>query len=204
LPQGLETLAGFSSLKAQNREIPKLTDHSAIGRRSKRKGSSNERQIAKILQEYWGHGSWARTPASGGWAYGKHKEAFNTAGDIITTAPDWPWCCELKKHEGWTLDQLLHNEKPEFFNWWKQCVDATPDGQIPLLIAGRNRIPPIVAFDPLHYFKVFDNLPWLPKQHFDVKLDNNSFIIMGLQEFLTINPVEFGRDKTKYPDAKVP
>jgi len=125
----------------------------AAGKRSKRKGNSNEREVAKMLAAWWGSGEWMRTPSSGGWGRSKQvRDDFNAAGDIVTTATDFPFCVEVKSEEGWELEQLLRSpEKCPIAKWWKQAVDETPEGKHPLLLFTRKMRPWFVmAIPPLY------------------------------------------------------
>jgi len=180
------------------------------GKHSKSKGNNNERALAKLFQDWWGHGTFARTPASGGWATAATREAFATCGDVITTAPDWPFCLELKKQEGWFLDQLMHNEKCILWKWWKQTVDETPPGLTPLLVFARNNVPQSVMFSPGwmgNLLKKFQDpqkqapcWPWEEWPHFVFDLGvlhaldpETSWVIMSLEDFFKISPDWFGR-----------
>lgn len=175
------------------------------GKKSKNKGSNNERAIAKLFEAYWGHGTWARTPGSGGWSTSNNREAFRTCGDIITTATDFPFCIELKKQEGWTLDQLLHNEKCIIYQWWEQTITATPAGLVPLLIVARNHHLPVAIFHTVHVKQLIDKvgefnkakepiLPWEIGPHFKFnQLLDSDWTIVPLISFFRCNPDYFGR-----------
>lgn len=115
----------------------------AAGKRSKRKGNSNEREVAKLLAAWWGSGEWMRTPSSGGWGRSKQvRDDFNAAGDIVTTATDFPFCVEVKSEEGWELEQLLRSpDKCPIARWWKQAAEETPEGKHPLLLFTRKLRP---------------------------------------------------------------
>jgi hypothetical protein len=115
----------------------------AAGRRSKRKGNSNEREVARLLREWWGEGEFMRTPSSGGWGRSRQvRDDFNAAGDIVTTATDFPFCAEVKSEEGWELEQLLRSpDKCPIAKWWKQAEEETPAGKHPLLLFTRKLRP---------------------------------------------------------------
>jgi hypothetical protein len=117
------------------------------GKKSRRKGSSNELAIAKLFKEWWQKGEWARTPSSGGWATKDVREGFRTCGDIITTATDFPFCVEAKKQEGWHLEQLLTADKSLLYKWWDQAVDETPEGLVPMVVFNRNHLERLVMLD---------------------------------------------------------
>ena len=109
-----------------------------IGRSSKQKGNSNEREVAKILDGWWGVGKFSRTPSSGGWG---NKDEFNTCGDVISSDTSFPFHVEIKAREGWVLDHLLISEKSAIWKWWKQTTDECQAHLKPLLIFKRNHIP---------------------------------------------------------------
>jgi hypothetical protein len=173
----------------------------AAGKKSKRKGNSNENALAKQFKEWWGHGEWARTPSSGGWATAAHREAFRTCGDIITTAVDFPFCVEAKKQEAWDLDALLHNDGCIVKKWWAQAVTESPAALTPLLVMARNRVPQAVMFSA-RTLSHLPQSPWHFMQHFIARLvlktpNNNimieSLVLLPLDAFFTISPDVFGR-----------
>lgn len=189
------------------------------GRKSRTKGATNERALAAVFKAWWGHGEWARTPSSGGWATAAHREAFRTCGDIITTARDFPFCVEAKKHEKWCLDNLIHNDKPDILGWWKQAKDETPPDMIPLLVFARNNVPQAVMFDDVQVFQALHitlTAPWYGRKHFLFNLDGRDLVIMSLEAFFTITPDFFGRtlpmetgrpkpeDRPKVPEPVIP
>ncbi len=164
----------------------------AAGKKAKRKGNANENKLAKQFQAWWGHGEWARTPSSGGWATKSVREDFRTCGDIITTAEDFPFCVEAKnqgKKEDWCLDQLILNDKPIVMEWWKQTVEETPDGLFPLLVFKRSHIKPMAMFE--HKILPF----WGVDVHkiflYSIPKTETFLVIMPLEEFFKIPPSEF-------------
>lgn len=109
---------------------------------SRRKGNKGENDFAKDFGTWWCGDSKAfrRTPLSGGWL-GK-----DTDGDIIAVTDEsklCPFLFEVKRREGWKLDELLFPIKSEgnsIFAWWKRtCLVATAKKEVPLLIFRRNR-----------------------------------------------------------------
>lgn len=114
-----------------------MTDRKKIGKKSRTKGQSNERKVAKLFEKWWG-GTFTRTPLSGGWA---NKAEFNVSGDIISDDPSFPFIVELKKQEGWTLEQLF-NPGCKIFSWIEQVEnDSKGTDKIPILIFCKNRSP---------------------------------------------------------------
>ena len=160
------------------------------GRSAKRKGNSNERKLAKQFKEWWGHGEWAKTPSSGGWATKEVREDFRTCGDIITTAEDFPFCVEAKHQENWELLQLLSNANSPIYKFWAQTVEETPEPFIPLLIIRRNRREPVViarSCDIL--FTVKDN----GRQHMKLQREEgDELTILLLKDFFDIGSEQFG------------
>lgn len=198
-----------------------------MGVNGRAKGSRNELVLAKLFKEWWGHGEWARTPMSGGWATPGHRDGFRTHGDIITTALDFPFTVEAKKQEKWSLDALLHNEGCPVHAWYDQAVKGTPRDVMPLLVAARNLIPQVVIFEAARMQILLANLssadpaikarldadpchPWqlYPHMTFDRGVMNAveglpDFVILPLEYFFAIDPATFGR-KLPMPDDKKP
>jgi hypothetical protein len=112
---------------------------SAKNRNNRSRGANNEYKVRDLFAAWWlkpdgTQYEWARTPQSGGNA--TLAAGFNMAGDITTTAPDWPWHVEAKRTKGWSFDQLL-TKAPEIVGelgqHMAQAVDEAPTGKIPLL-----------------------------------------------------------------------
>lgn len=103
---------------------------------SKKKGDSFERKTAKLLGDWWGY-KFSRTPLSGGASWLADN---NAVGDIVTPPEaNFPLVIECKHREGWTLDNvLLNNREPH--TWWHQVInDSDKVGKVPCLIFTRNR-----------------------------------------------------------------
>lgn len=106
----------------------------------RKKGQTAERKLAKLFSDWWGS-EFARTPLSGGFATAKFREDWNACGDLVTPDKTFPFCVESKKVEGWSLEQLLTSDKTLIHKWWKQTLDETPEGKIPLLVFAKNHSP---------------------------------------------------------------
>lgn len=106
---------------------------------SRDKGSTYERGIAKILSE-WAGMEVRRTPLSGGWS---KDPGFNVAGDVVCSDPRFYLHCEMKKREGWYLEDLLAGVRlsgtSSLWSWWSQCTKECVEGRAPLLIFSKNR-----------------------------------------------------------------
>ena len=152
---------------------------SQIGKHAKRKGSSAQRNVAKVL------GLWLyndpnifhSTPASGGLRW--KSDVAGTRGDIV--APDdinFPYSIEIKNQEGWDFHQLFQDQG-KIPKWWKQTEDdAKVVDKLPCLIFTRNNLP---------YFTML-NLSSLKWPFWD--LNNNTFD-------LAINSMSFGEMKKR-------
>lgn len=104
---------------------------------SRNKGNRGERAIAKAFQAWWGS-DFARTPMSGGFSTEKFRTDWNAAGDLVTPDESFVFCVEAKWVQGWTLDQLLINEKCIVFKWWEQTINECPNDKLPLLVFKKN------------------------------------------------------------------
>jgi Holliday junction resolvase len=104
----------------------------------RQKGASFERKVAKFVSDWWGIDA-HRTPQSGGLRWSKDARV---TGDIVAPADsNFPFSIECKKHEGWTLENLLKGTG-EITDWWKQAhADAQKVDKLPLLIFSKNRSP---------------------------------------------------------------
>ena len=115
------------------------------GKTSRNKGSGYERKIAKVLTEWWGE-KFFRTPLSGG--HQDMSQEMNVAGDIITKDVNFPFHLELKKHEGWCLEQVLISPKQgKIGDWFRQAKSDCKPGKIPFLIFSKNYFPDFFLFE---------------------------------------------------------
>lgn len=106
------------------------------GKGAKVKGSGYELKMAKKFGPWWG-GTFHRVPGSGSLHWGDDNRV---AGDIAAPQGlDFPFVIECKKHEGWTMDNVLLNTGDPR-GWWEQVVtDARRVKLVPMLIFSRNR-----------------------------------------------------------------
>lgn len=128
---------------------------------SKKKGDKFERDVAKILGDWWGF-KFSRTPMSGGASWLADN---NAVGDIVTPPEaKFPLVIECKSREGWTIDNVLLNNK-EPHTWWSQVVtDSTKTGQTPCLIFKRK------------FSNIYVTLPYIEEVYNDLR--NNDFPVM--------------------------
>ena len=109
---------------------------------SRAKGSSFERQIAKILNDRLGTTEFSRTPGSGAFAT-THSlpDHLKLYGDLITPQ-NFKYCIECKK--GYNNQNLysLYNYSSEVWKFIDQCQkDSDKCGKIPMVIFKQDRQP---------------------------------------------------------------
>ena len=109
---------------------------------SRAKGSSFERQIAKILNDRLGTTEFSRTPGSGAFAT-THSlpDHLKIYGDLITPQ-NFKYCIECKK--GYNNQNLysLYNYSSEVWKFIDQCQkDSDKCGKIPMVIFKQDRQP---------------------------------------------------------------
>lgn len=95
----------------------------ALGKRSRIKGASFERTIAKILQEHYGI-EFVRTPQSGGFAKNA-KKAEGFRGDIVPAddSISIKLHVECKNTKTWSLPK-----------WFEQAESDAPKDKIPVVV----------------------------------------------------------------------
>lgn len=111
---------------------------------SRQKGSKAEIEVAKAFEAWWAPvdpgSKFVRTPLSGGWGGKDIRAGFRAAGDLMSTAPSFPFTVEVKRREGWSWTTLIAGKRCPVWNWWKQSIgQAREQGGIPLLVFRRNR-----------------------------------------------------------------
>ena len=123
--------------------------------KSKAKGSSYERELAKFLSEKY-NGSFVRVPNSGAYIGGSNfHRASNLSegqvrgfkGDIIP--PDnWKYFnCECKSYADFPFHHFLYNKKiPLLEGWVNQTMDIAENGDVNILFMNFNRKGTYVAF----------------------------------------------------------
>ncbi|MDE2099190.1 MAG: hypothetical protein KGL39_18190 [Patescibacteria group bacterium] len=110
------------------------------------KGKRGEREVARLLEEYWGRlepgCKFKSTPLSGGWSSPDVREAFKTSGDLVTTAKLFPYVVEVKLRESWSLKNLVEGKPCPVWGWWEQAIKAAKEQKgIPMLWFRKNRWP---------------------------------------------------------------
>ena len=118
-----------------------------INQRSK--GARGEREVAKIIREWWSKvepkAEFVKTPGSGGWQ-GKGfrgqslRSEFRMSGDLMTTSKRFPFSIEVKFREAWSYANVVRKRASPVWGWWRQCVDAAREcGAVPMLWFRRAR-----------------------------------------------------------------
>ena len=124
---------------------------------SRAKGRRAERDVAKLLVEWWGtfeaKCEFKVTPLSGGWGGrdgGKHVRAhFKASGDLMTTATLFPFTVEVKHREQWSMRNLVAGRATPPWDWWLQAQrQADEEGGIPMLWFRKNKYPWMVGLPP--------------------------------------------------------
>lgn len=150
-------------------------DRAKVGKRSRNKGNSNERQLAKLFEGWWKSGTVSRLPLSGGWS---NKKAFDTCGDLKFSDPLSPFHLEAKDQEAWRMENIFTSDKCIVWTWWNQTLTECPSGKIPTLIFRRNHVPQFVMLK-------LDDVP-------DLGVFSNGYVtfkglfITTLEEFMTV------------------
>jgi len=178
---------------------------SRAGRSSRRKGHAFERTIAKKLQTWWNQNGkfkyeFRRTPQSGGSAL---KQGWGLAGDIATTAINFPWHLELKNAPGSFagLHQFISAPKFKFWEWLEQANKDCPQNKKVILIFNRFDQPTWCA----------SNVPWILNRLDYIKASYFIFhcvgkldvVIWDLDTMLNSNPSvwdEFGPPQEEHHD----
>ena len=112
---------------------------------SRAKGSSFERQIAKLLNDRLGTTEFSRTPGSGAFAT-THSlpDHLKLYGDLITPQ-NFRYCIECKK--GYNNQNLysLFNKSSEFWKFIEQCQkDSNKCNKLPMVIFKQDRQPTLL------------------------------------------------------------
>lgn len=149
----------------------------------KNKGSTFERDIAKVFEEKLGI-QFRRTPQSGAYVGGQNKGSFLRedvteilAGDLIAGDEDFPFCVECKNYDNEPkLHHLLQGSSLTFNEWIAQATtDADMINKIPMLVFKIKRKGTFIA------------VPQIPEIDLDMTdadyLCYNNFIIMSMDNF---------------------
>lgn len=153
---------------------------------SRAKGSTFERQIAKILNDRLGTTEFSRTPGSGAFAT-THTlpDHLKIYGDLITPQ-NFKYCLECKK--GYNNQNLysLYNHSSDFWKFIEQCQkDSEKCGKIPMVIFKQDRqptlaiIPSNVVVESNNYIEIHKESQYYRIYMFDDLLQENDSIWMS-------------------------
>ena len=123
--------------------------------KSKIKGSSFERDVAKELSELYDE-SFVRTPSSGAYVGGSNvaRKSFLSEGQIqsfrgdIIPPDDWKYFnVECKSYADFPFHQLLHRGDVRLLDdWAEQLIDVSEENDLNLLILKFNRKGKYIGF----------------------------------------------------------
>ncbi len=107
------------------------------------KGRKGEREVARLCETWWKKVdkgcSFRRTPLSGGWADVEVRGHFKASGDLMTTSDNWPFTVEVKRREGFSIDNLFKGKRTPAWAWWVQTVTAAKEeDRVPMLWFRKN------------------------------------------------------------------
>lgn len=110
----------------------------AQGINSRKKGSKNEREVAKLLGDWTGK-EFSRTPASGGLRWGKRNDVI---GDVVCTTEGhiFPFSVETKFYHDLKFEHLVSSPiRIKLLDFWEQALrDSERAQKTPLLMVRYN------------------------------------------------------------------
>lgn len=120
-----------------------------MGRSQREKGAKAEREVALIcqgwLRQTFPKAVVRRTPLSGGWA---GAGEFGMRGDLQVRAAVFPWVVEVKRREGWSLENFIAGKRSPVWAWWVGvCAEAEKDGLSPMLWVRQSRMDWVVVLE---------------------------------------------------------
>ena len=152
---------------------------------SRAKGSTFERQIAKLLNEHLGTTEFSRTPGSGAFAT-THSlpDHLKIYGDLITPQ-NFRYCIECKKGYNNINLYSLYNNSSEFWKFINQCQkDADKCGKVPLVIFKQDRQPTLAILP-------YDTSMSRSYSRIQVEDKTNKYAVYLFDELVEHEPVSF-------------
>ena len=154
---------------------------------SRAKGSSFERQVAKLLNDRLNTTEFSRTPGSGAFAT-THSlpDHLKIYGDLITPQ-NFRYCIECKK--GYNNQNLysLYNDSSEFWKFIEQChKDSKKCGKLPMVIFKQDRQPTLLIIP--HYVRVNKEYHYIQIE--DIKTQDKYKIYL-FDEIIKAEPDQF-------------
>ena len=159
--------------------------------RSKSKGNSWEREVAKFLSDLYNE-SFVRVPNSGAYIGGantKRKEMLHEGqirsfkGDIIPGQSFPKFNCECKSYSDFGFHQLFQGDCKQLNTWIDQLLDVADSGDFNILFMKFNRKGKFVAVE-------FDNhhdLPLFVEYHMLYQYKDKRWAIMDYDRFWKLN-----------------
>ena len=146
---------------------------------SRAKGSTFERQVAKLLNDRFNTSEFSRSPGSGAFAT-THTlpEHLKIYGDLITPL-NFKYCIECKK--GYNKENLysLYNYRSDFWKFIKQCEkDSNKCNKLPMVIFKQDRqqtlaiVPSSMSFPDNKYIEINRDNKYYKVYLFDEILKN--------------------------------
>lgn len=126
--------------------------------RSRDKGNNGEREVAKLLTEWWSKRNpnvhFVRSPSSGGWHSAPVRAGFRASGDIMTDDLEFPFTIEVKRRETWSLRSFVAGGRSPVWEWWAQaCKQGVEASLTPMLWMRKNRDRHWIVLVPEAYAK---------------------------------------------------
>ena len=148
---------------------------------SKKKGSKNERDAAKKMEEWSGY-EFSRVPASGGLRW---KKTDNITGDILCSDPKGAYrynlSIECKSYNEINFEHmLLPNSKVRILDFWEQAMEDGERGdKEPLLLMRYNGMPKFLWFTVMDFSAYLSTRAHFPANFnsFTIRVDNHHLII---------------------------
>ncbi len=159
---------------------------------SKAKGSKNERELCKLMQQWTGY-DFARVPSSGGLRW---KDTDNTVGDIICTdklhGRRFRFAIETKFYKDINFEHLiLGNKKVKINEFWQQAEeDGKRAGKEPLLLMRYNGMPKqtyFVMMDIELFNIILGNGISFEYPYFKVIETNKQRVVLNSNDLIKVN-----------------
>ena len=159
--------------------------------KSKSKGNSWEREVAKFLSDLYGE-SFVRVPNSGAYIGGantKRKEMLHEGqirsfkGDIIPGQSFPKFNCECKSYGDFAFHQLFQGECKQLNLWLDQLIDVADEDDFNILIMKFNRKGKFIAIE----FDRNSDVPLFVEYHMLYQYKDVRWAIMDYDRFWKLN-----------------
>lgn len=175
---------------------------------SKKKGSRNERNLAKVFKDWTGY-EFARTPGSGGLRW---KRRDDVVGDITCTEQghNFPFSIETKFYRDINFEHLVLSPKNiKLIKFWEQaCSDALRAKKTPMLLVRYNGMAKTQYFAIIPkeiYLAIQDSYDLnTPALQYITTNANHQFVIMQSitlfqLDYIDVKKIARRYNKTHYP-----